>query len=109
MSGTKQIGDILPAAAAHTPPESFVFYKSFSEAISDCPDAVQLFLYKAITAYVFEGVQPQIEDAFARVVWRLVQPQLDANLRRRENGYKGGAPAGNKNARKQPKNNLKTT
>ncbi len=82
-------------------PESFVFYKSFSEAISDCPENVQLSLYKSITEYVFESKQPNFTDTFAKVVWRLIRPQLDANLRRRENGCKGGAPNGNKNARKK--------
>lgn len=109
MSKTKQIGALLPAGDRCPPPESFVFYKSFRDAISECPEEVQLVLYRDITSYVFERVPPELPDAYARVVWKLVQPQLDANLRRYENGCKGGAPEGNQNARKQPKNNQKTT
>lgn len=93
-------------------PESFVFYRSFRDAIDECPENTQLELYRAMTKYVFEGVQPAFADTYARIVWKLIKPQLDANLRRRENGFKGassgklgGAPKGNLNAKKQPLNN----
>ena len=57
-------------------------------------------MYKAITAYVFEGVEPELATDYERLAWRLIRPQLDANLRRYINGCKGGAPKGNQNARK---------
>lgn len=81
-------------------PESFIFYKSFAEAIAECPESVQLEMYRAITAYVFEGVEPGLTTDYGRLAWRLIRPQLDANLRRYVNGCKGGAPKGNQNARK---------
>lgn len=82
------------------PPESFIFYKSFAEAIAECPESEQLEIYRAITAYVFAGVEPELATSHERMAWKLIRPQLDANLRRYINGCQGGAPKGNQNARK---------
>lgn len=100
--------------------ESFVFYRSFREAISKCPGEVQIILYRAVTDYALDQVTPDfagVEDRqFVEAIWTLIKPQLDANHQRFLNGCKGaeyghlgGAPKGNANARKQPQNNPKTT
>lgn len=88
--------------------ETFIFYRSFSEALAECDDAIQLTMYRAIVAYALDDVQPQF-TGIASILWKLIEPQLRANIKRWENGCKGGAPKGNLNAKKQPKNNLKTT
>ena len=90
------------------PRESFVFYRSFYDAINKCPADSRLVLYEAITRYALDGIEPQFEGILD-LVWTLVKPQLDANWKRYLNGFKGGAPVGNQNAVKQPKNNQKTT
>ena len=93
--------------------DSFVFYKSFYDAIKTMPDEVeQAKAYKYIFEYVFEGKEPKEKD-FATAMFCMVKVNID-NAQKRyiasvENGKKGGAPKGNQNAKKQPKNNLKTT
>lgn len=90
--------------------DSFVFYRSFADAMLELPKAEQLAMFLAITYYGLEKDKPTLTSSASRMMWALIQPQLDANWRRYENGCKGGAPIGNKNAlKKQPKNNLKTT
>ena len=96
--------------------ESFVFYRSFFEAIEDVEPKDQLPIYRAIAMYALDKKEPKLAG-FGKVLWRLIKPQIDANWTKFENGCKGaehgrkgGAPAGNKNAeKKQPRNNGKTT
>ena len=95
--------------------DSFVFYKSFLDAIECFPDEVQIVLYKAVTGYALNGIEPQLNGA-EKGVWALIKPQLDASINRRDlatNGKKRGAPMGNQNARKKTiqnnsENNSKT-
>jgi hypothetical protein len=77
--------------------ESFVFYKSFFEAISLCPEELQLELYKSIANYALSNIEPDFSNNTSLLVWKLIKPQLDANNKRFVNGCKGGAPKGNKN------------
>lgn len=93
--------------------ESFVFYRSFQDAINEANEKEQLLIYRAIANYALNREEPQLVG-MAKIAWVLIKPQLDANWRRYENGCKGaeygkkgGAPRGNNNAVKQ--NNPKTT
>lgn len=90
--------------------DSFVFYRSFADAMLELPEAEQLAMFLAITYYGLNQETPKFKTSTSRMMWALIQPQLDANWRRYENGCKGGAPIGNKNAlKKQPTNNRQTT
>jgi hypothetical protein len=95
--------------------ESFLFYKSFYEAIRLLPREVQGEIYTAIMEYGLYGKETESLKPLARSIFTLVKPQLDANAVRYENGLKGGihgnkggAPKGNQNAKKD-KNNPETT
>lgn len=93
--------------------DSFVFYKSFLDALSCFPDKVQLQLFRAITSYALDDVDPDLTGT-AKGVWALIKPQIDVNNIRYINGCKGGLKKGqgkgNQNARKkQPKTNQKRT
>lgn len=86
--------------------ESFVFYRSFRDAFRALDKDVRLRMYEAIIDYGLDLIEPHFEG-IEKVLWTLIRPQLEANNKRFENGCKGGAPIGNQNARKQPKNNQK--
>ena len=88
--------------------ESFVFYRSFRDAFRALDKDVRLRMYEAIIDYGLDLIEPHFEG-IEKVLWTLIRPQLEANNKRFENGCKGGAPMGNQNARKQPKNNQKIT
>ncbi|MBQ0114209.1 MAG: hypothetical protein KBT03_13850 [Bacteroidales bacterium] len=89
--------------------ESYVFYDSFYEAFCEIDDIKErLECYEVITRYALFGEIPENMSATAKITFKLIKPQIDANLKRREDGLKGaeygklgGAPKGNQNARKK--------
>ena len=93
--------------------DSFVFYRSFYEGIETMEDKeIKCDIYEAICNYCLNGVEPET-DGWAKAYLLAIKPMIDnASARynaRVENGKKGGAPKGNQNAKKQPKNNQETT
>ena len=89
---------------------SFIFYRSFYEALKYLPLETQGKLYVAIMEYALNGNIITIEDPVQQSIFTLIRPVLDNSLKQYNNGSKGGAPKGNRNAsKKQPKNNPKTT
>ena len=91
---------------------SFIFYKSFSDALRELPEDMRLHVYDAIIDYAIYGKEPTLTGA-EKAMFLLMQPQINANNARYENGLKGGAKEGNQNAKKktekQPNDNQKTT
>lgn len=86
--------------------KSFVFYTSFAEAIEDIHDPkTELNLYKAIVKYGSTGEMPEDMNGVERAFMKLIQPVMDANQRRYENGTKGGRPK----TSEEPTNNLEKT
>ena len=75
--------------------DTFIFYRSFKESMSDLSDADKLIMYEAITDYSLD----MKETGFPKALFSLIRPFLDANTQRWKNGCKGGAPKGNKNNR----------
>lgn len=89
--------------------DSFVFYRSFKNAVCALPESMRLQMLMAILDYALDGKEPP-PDGVERAVLELIRPQLEANNKRYENGKKGGAPKGNNNAakgKKTTKNNQK--
>lgn len=68
--------------------DSFIFYKSFYEAISYLDEKDQGEVYKAVIEYALEGKEPQLEGA-AMGMFLSFKPQIDANNKRYMNGQKG--------------------
>ncbi len=94
----------------------FFFFRAFRDAISELKTKEKIIIYEAIFAYALDGEESDLSEVSntAKAMWSLIKPMLDSDLRRYENGCKGGAPKGNTNAQKstetkQPKNNRKTT
>lgn len=68
--------------------ESFVFYRSFYEALQNVPKKYRTEVYEAVFAYAFESREPSLTGV-TRALWELIKPQLDASERRYENAKKG--------------------
>ena len=69
--------------------ESFIFYRSFYEAISCMSDKVQAQLYSAIAEYALDSIEPKDLCKEAQGMFMLIRPILDANNARYKNGTKG--------------------
>lgn len=97
--------------------DGFTFFVSYYEGLKQVPEEYRLEAYEAIMDYVFEGVEPSDDvSPWVQIVFQMAKPTIDSGLISKENGKKGGAPKGNKNAQKSEKtteieeeNNLKTT
>ena len=68
--------------------KSFIFYRSFYEAIANLDDDTRLACYDAILAFGMDGEEIELEGV-AKSIFTLIKPQLEANNRRYENGCKG--------------------
>lgn len=72
--------------------DSFVFYRSFIQAIDDLKtDEERVLILRAITDYALDGKLPALEG-YLNGYFNLIKPQIDANIKRRINGNKGGRP-----------------
>ena len=89
---------------------SFVIYHSYRETLEDLTDEQVGKLFRAIFDYEIDNKEPNFTGEL-KIAFRFIKKDLDINLnkyeniceRNRKNGQKGGAPKGNQNARKQPK------
>lgn len=69
--------------------DSFIFYRSFLEAIKCMPSEVQAEIYPAIVEYALNGKEPKGLSDIAKGVFILIKPVMDANNARSEGGKKG--------------------
>ena len=89
---------------------AFTFYRTFCEGAKTLPENEQLEFLWAVIDLALDNREPNENtfSALGRIFWRMIKPNIVADRRKFENGCKGGAPEGNQNARKEPKNK-KTT
>lgn len=87
--------------------DSFIFYRSYYEAIKDLPRDIQGDVYTAIMEYSLNGITTDNLKPIARAIFTLIKPTLDSTRAKYENGTKGGRPK-NKTEEK-PNNNLDKT
>lgn len=78
--------------------ESFIFYRSFYEAIKDLPGEIRLEVYTVIMEYALYGRLPEDLKPFAKGIFTLIKPNIDINNTRYENGKKGGRGSRQKKA-----------
>ena len=67
--------------------DSFIFYRSFYEAINYLPENHQLQIYKAISSYSLDFKDVNLEG-IPNAIFTLIKPQLEANRKRYLNGIK---------------------
>jgi len=85
--------------------ESFVFYRSFYEALTEMSKENQADCLMALANYALNGEETELSPE-ARLFFTLVKPQIDANNQRFLNGQKGGRP---KKTKTKPNNNQNET
>ena len=91
--------------------DSFVFYRSFFEAIEKLKKNDKLTVYSHLCKYAL-GEEVEELDGVPGAIFNLIKPQIDANYRRYENGMKGaeyGKLGGKPKTPKEPLTNPKET
>ena len=83
--------------------ESFVFYKSFFEAIRKLKAAEKVKVYDAICELALEEKDSEL-TGMADIVFTLIRPQIKANNQKFKNGLKG-AESGKKGGRPKKEEN----
>lgn len=71
--------------------ESFVFYRSYREALECLSPREQLETLLAICDYALYGTMPELSGV-AHAIFTMARPTIDANRKRRESGKRGGRP-----------------
>lgn len=67
--------------------ESFVFYKSFYDALQDLKEKDRLKVYDAICELALNDHETKL-NGIAKTIFTLIKPQLMANKKRYESGKK---------------------
>ena len=88
--------------------KGFTFFKSYYEALKEIPEKDKKEIIFAMINYVFEDKKPKFKG-INKVIWTLIEPNLDKS--KNKSNSNSGAPIGNQNASKPPKNveNFDTT
>lgn len=71
--------------------DSFIFYKSFYEAIQEVDNNTQLEVLKAICELALYGKDTNL-NGVGKIMFTLIKPQIEANTKRYTDGKKGGRP-----------------
>ena len=82
--------------------DSFIFYRSFYEASKELKDKDRVKLYDAICEKSLNDKEIAL-TGLSGSMFKLIKPQLEANIKKYENGKKGGRPK-NKEAENQNQN-----
>lgn len=88
--------------------ESIIIYRSFYDAIKELEPTDQAEVWKAIFEYGLNKNEIEI-SGLPSIIFKLIKPQLDANMRKYENGTKGGRPKKLNETKVKPNNNLNET
>ena len=71
--------------------DSFIFYKSFYEAIAEADAKIQNEVFNAICKKALYEEDTELTGV-SKMLYTLIKPQLEANTKRYEDGKKGGRP-----------------
>ena len=84
--------------------DKFTFFASYYEAIEELDDKTRLKVYDMICRYALYGEIIESENPIEKSLFTIIKPFIDSSEKRRS----GGAPLGNKNAKKK-KQPIETT
>lgn len=68
--------------------DSMIFYRSFYESLNGLSPMIKAEVYDAIFEYGINFKEIEFENEFAKALFTLIKPQLDANIKRYNNGIK---------------------
>lgn len=68
--------------------DSMIFYRSFYESVNGLSPVVKAELYDAIFEYGLNFKEIEFTNEISKALFTLIKPQLDANIKRFENGKK---------------------
>lgn len=88
--------------------DSMIFYRSFFEALTELEPTDKAVLYDAIFSYGLDFKEPKLSGIQA-TIWKLIKPNIDANIKKYKDGNKGGRPPKNKTTTKPQNNHSITT
>jgi len=89
--------------------DSFVFYRSFYEAMEGLSDAEKGKCFDALANYAINGVYPEGMEPVVRLFFTLAKPQIDKNNQRFENGKNGGRKTNQTETETKPNKNQTET
>ena len=69
--------------------DSFIFYRSFMEALEELSDEQYARVFRAISKFALDGKETKLTGV-EKAIFQLTKPQLLANQKRWENGCRGG-------------------
>lgn len=72
--------------------ESFIFYQSFWNALKRFPPDDMAESINAIAEYALNGKEPSNLGLLAETFFTMAKPQIDANVKRKNDGSRGGRP-----------------
>ena len=87
--------------------DSIVVYRSFYEAAKALGDQEELELYRAIFEFGLDHKNTEM-GPMAAAMFKLIQPQLEANYKKWQNGMRGGRPKQSE-SEEEPNDNQKET
>ncbi len=90
---------------------TFLLYHNYKAKLDKLTDAELREIINAIFDYEMTGNEPAFSTLALEMLWSFIRDNLDRDKEKyrktceknKKNGEKGGAPAGNRNAQKQPK------
>jgi len=68
--------------------DSMIFYRSFYESLKGLSPIIRAEVYDAIFTYGLDFQEIDFTEPVAKAMFTLIKPQLDANIKRYENGNK---------------------
>jgi hypothetical protein len=68
--------------------DSMIFYRSFYESVTGLSPLIKAELYDAIFEYGLNFQEIEFTNEISKALFTLIKPQLDANIKRFENGKK---------------------
>lgn len=89
--------------------DSFVFYKSYYDAIKKIPEEYQLEIYNAILSYSLENIEPTNLSPIAEAMFILIKPNIDSSQKRYEASVENGKKGGRPKTKEKLNNNLNKT